>query len=96
MEFRILGPLEVSDGGAALSLGGPRHRKLLAVLLTHANEVISTERLIHALWGNKSCTARKVIAADQTAYRYSLMSPLRTRVRNNVRTLASSARSGCW
>jgi hypothetical protein len=32
-------------------------------------------------------TARKVIAARQAAYRYSLISPLRTLVRNNVRAL---------
>jgi DNA-binding SARP family transcriptional activator len=49
MEFRILGPLEVVERGRLLELGGPRQRALLAVLLTRANEVVSTDRLIDEL-----------------------------------------------
>lgn len=51
MEYRILGPLEVVDAGALIDVGGPRHRKLLAVLLVNAGDVVSAERLIDALWG---------------------------------------------
>jgi DNA-binding SARP family transcriptional activator len=51
VEFRILGPLEVIEGGRQLTLGGPRQRALLALLLTRANEVVSTDRLIDELWG---------------------------------------------
>src|SRR5580765_6235092 len=51
MEFRILGPLEVIDGGRSLTLGGARQRAMLALLLTRANEVVSTDRLIDELWG---------------------------------------------
>ena len=51
MEYRILGPLEVFHAGTVLQVGGPRHRKLLAVLLVEAGEVVSAERLISALWG---------------------------------------------
>ena len=54
MEFRILGPLEVWDGGAEVSLGGPKPRALLAVLLLHPNEVVSVDRLIDELWGEDS------------------------------------------
>ncbi|HET7855248.1 MAG TPA: BTAD domain-containing putative transcriptional regulator, partial [Gaiellaceae bacterium] len=51
MEFRILGPLEVcSDGGRKLDLVG-KQKALLAVLLLHANEAVSTDRLLDALWG---------------------------------------------
>jgi DNA-binding SARP family transcriptional activator len=50
MEFRILGPLEVASGGEVLDLGGQKQRALLAVLLLHANEVVSSDRLIEALW----------------------------------------------
>ncbi len=49
MEYRILGPLELVDGTTPLS--GGRQRALLALLLIHRNEVLSTERLIDALWG---------------------------------------------
>ena len=54
MEFRILGPLEVSDGGVELALGGPRPRALLALLLLHPNEVVAGDRLIDELWGEQS------------------------------------------
>jgi YVTN family beta-propeller protein len=51
MDFRILGPLEVEDDGRLLKLGGAKQRALLAVLLLHANEVVSRDRLIDELWG---------------------------------------------
>jgi len=50
MEFRILGPLEVIEDGQTIDLGGQKQRALLAVLLLHANEVVSSDRLIEALW----------------------------------------------
>ena len=62
MEFRILGPLEVVEHGRSLDLRGHRQRSLLAVLLLHANEVVSTERLIDDLWGEAPpATAAKSI-----------------------------------
>ena len=51
MEFRLLGPLEVVERDRPLVLGGRKQRSLLAVLLLHANDVVSTERLIDELWG---------------------------------------------
>jgi DNA-binding SARP family transcriptional activator len=51
MDFRLLGPLEVLEHDRLLALGGGRQRSLLAVLLLHANEVVSNDRLIDALWG---------------------------------------------
>ena len=54
MEFRILGALEAWDAGREVSLGGPKPRALLAVLLLHANEVVATDRLIDELWGEDS------------------------------------------
>jgi DNA-binding SARP family transcriptional activator/class 3 adenylate cyclase len=52
VEFRILGPLEVlDDRGRPLILGGAKQRALLAVLLLHARQVVSTDRLIDELWG---------------------------------------------
>ena len=50
MEFHILGPLEVFEDGQAIDLGGQKQRALLAVLLLHANEVVSSDRLMDALW----------------------------------------------
>jgi DNA-binding SARP family transcriptional activator len=43
----------VRDGDRVIPLGGPRQRAVLAVLLTRANEVVSTDRLIEELWGDE-------------------------------------------
>ena len=53
MEFRILGPLEVEDGGRIVDLGGPRERVLLARLLISANLVVSADRLAADLWSGE-------------------------------------------
>jgi DNA-binding SARP family transcriptional activator/ABC-type branched-subunit amino acid transport system substrate-binding protein len=50
MDFRILGPLEVRDGERLVPVAGAKQRALLAALLLHANEVVSTDRLIDELW----------------------------------------------
>ena len=50
MEFRILGPLEVTADGRSLDLGGARTRAVLAMLLVYANQVVSTDRLAEELW----------------------------------------------
>ena len=51
VQFRILGPVTAYRDGETLSLGGERQRALLAVLLVHANETVSTERLVEQLFG---------------------------------------------
>jgi len=53
MEFRILGPIEVWSEGRQVRLGGVKQRALLAVLLLHRNEVVSVDRLIDELWGER-------------------------------------------
>jgi class 3 adenylate cyclase/tetratricopeptide (TPR) repeat protein len=50
MEFRVLGPLEVVEGGRAVDLGGAKQRALLALLAINANRVVSRDRLVEALW----------------------------------------------
>ncbi len=49
-EFRILGPFEVYEGGQQLEVGVGKQRALLALLLLRADEVVSTDQLIDALW----------------------------------------------
>ncbi|CAN5642583.1 hypothetical protein BH24ACT26_BH24ACT26_10590 [soil metagenome] len=53
MDFRILGPLEVSEAGRSLPLGGAKQRTLLAILLLHAPETVSIDRLVDLLWGEE-------------------------------------------
>jgi len=62
MDFRILGPLEARVDGHELPLGGAKQRALLALLLLHRNEVVSSDRLIDGLWGEEPpATAAKVV-----------------------------------
>ena len=73
MEFRILGPLDVVDGERAVALAGAKHRALLAMLLLHANEAVSTERLIDALWEDERPeTAPKALQVYVSQLRKSL------------------------
>lgn len=51
MEFGLLGPLTATDNGVPVDIGQRRQRTLLAVLLSHANTVVSTDRIIDEMWG---------------------------------------------
>jgi YVTN family beta-propeller protein len=62
IDFRILGPLEIVEHGRPVVVGAPKVRALLVVLLLHRGEVVSTDRLIDALWGDRaSDTAVKTV-----------------------------------
>ena len=50
MYFEILGPLQVRRDGRPVVLAAAKQRALLAILLVHANEVLSSDRLIEELW----------------------------------------------
>ena len=70
MEFRILGPLEALDEGRDVALAGSKRRALLALLLVHANETVSIERLIDELWGESPpATAAKTLQAHVSRLR---------------------------
>jgi DNA-binding SARP family transcriptional activator/DNA-binding beta-propeller fold protein YncE len=51
VEYRILGPLEVTGAEGDVPFNAPKQRALLGVLLLHPNEVVPSERLIDELWG---------------------------------------------
>ncbi|MDQ2965542.1 MAG: winged helix-turn-helix domain-containing protein, partial [Chloroflexota bacterium] len=50
LQFRILGPFEVVGDGRSLPFASGKERALLAVLLLHPNERVSTDRLTDLLW----------------------------------------------
>src|SRR3954462_3090589 len=56
LEFRVLGPLEVVELGRPLALGGPKQRALLAILVLRRGDVVSADRLIDLLWGERPPT----------------------------------------
>jgi DNA-binding SARP family transcriptional activator len=49
VQVRVLGPLEVSRDGRLWSPGGPKERKLLAVLVLHLGEVVSVDAIADAV-----------------------------------------------
>src|SRR5437763_346432 len=53
MEFRVLGTLEVVDGARPVPVNGTKQRALLTILLLHANQTISSGRLLEELWGDE-------------------------------------------
>src|SRR5436190_3705727 len=53
MEFRVLGPLEVVDGARPVPINGAKQRALLTMLLLHADQTVSSGRLLEELWGDE-------------------------------------------
>jgi ABC-type transport system substrate-binding protein/DNA-binding SARP family transcriptional activator len=53
LDFRILGPLEVAGESGPLDLPAGKPRALLAVLLLHRGEIVSVDRLVDELWGER-------------------------------------------
>lgn len=52
MEFLILGPVDVLDGGRAVPLPAGKPLALLRILLLNRNRVVSAAALIDELWGD--------------------------------------------
>ena len=81
VQFAILGSLELRVGDVPVALGGVRERSLLALLLLNANELVSTDRIVDELWGDRPPKAavktvqvyvsrlRKILGADALATR---------------------------
>ena len=74
MDFQILGRLEVLDEGrGSVAVAGSKQRALLALLLLHGNETLSTARLIDELWGEAPpATAAKTVQVHVSRLRKSL------------------------
>jgi DNA-binding SARP family transcriptional activator len=62
LDYRILGPFEVATNGGSLTLGGAQQRALLALLVIHRNQALTTDRLIDELWADHTpATAVKTL-----------------------------------
>ena len=55
----VASTLEVSANGERLELGGPKQRALLAMLLLNADQVVSSDCLVEALWADKPPAAAR-------------------------------------
>jgi DNA-binding SARP family transcriptional activator/tetratricopeptide (TPR) repeat protein len=53
MDFRVLGPLEVRAGGAALEVGPPQQGTVLAALTVDAGRLVPVQVLMDRVWGSR-------------------------------------------
>jgi DNA-binding SARP family transcriptional activator len=73
LKYLILGSLEVRDGATEIALHGGQQRRLLAILLLHAGEAVSSDRLIDDLWhGDPPDTAAKALQGYVSSLRKQL------------------------
>ncbi|MFI7600487.1 BTAD domain-containing putative transcriptional regulator [Actinoplanes sp. NPDC049681] len=76
MRVRLLGPVEVVRAdGTALPVPGLRRRAVLAVLALRAGEVVSTDRLVEAVWGEGATTALNTVQSHVSYLRRALGDP---------------------
>jgi predicted ATPase/DNA-binding SARP family transcriptional activator len=67
MRVDVLGPVAVSGGAEPLAVGGPRQRAVLAVLGLFGGQVVSTDSLTEAVWGEDAPRT-----AEHTLHNYVL------------------------
>src|SRR2546428_3743467 len=73
MRVGVLGPVEVWEDGRELALGSGRQRALFVLLSLHAGEVVSRDRLIDGLWGERPpASAAKVLQGYVSQLRRTL------------------------
>jgi DNA-binding SARP family transcriptional activator/ABC-type glycerol-3-phosphate transport system substrate-binding protein len=73
VEIRVLGPIGVFENGRQVALGGRRQRSVLAGLVAHAGEGVTTDRLIELVWGEAPPpTARKSLQTYVSRLRHIL------------------------
>ncbi|MEH1163971.1 BTAD domain-containing putative transcriptional regulator [Micromonospora sp. CPCC 205539] len=54
MRVRLLGPVDVTVGATARTVSGLRRKGVLAVLALHPGVIVSTDRLIDVIWGDRA------------------------------------------
>ncbi|MEO5633894.1 winged helix-turn-helix domain-containing protein, partial [Gaiella sp.] len=62
LEYRILGPLEITRDLEPIVVSAPKEQTLFVHLLLHANERVSVDRLAAAIWGEeRPASAEKLL-----------------------------------
>ena len=73
IEFRVLGAFEALEDQRPVAVGGPKQRALLAVLVLRRGEVVSSDRLIDAVWGERApASAVKIVQGYVSQLRRAL------------------------
>ena len=97
IEFRVLGPVEVVEEDRPLVLGSPQQRLLLAVLLVHRGEPVSSDRLIDELWGEQApASAIKIVQGYVSNLRKVLGDGRVGHPRTRLRCCRPSLASSTW
>lgn len=79
MEFSVLGPITVWDGGRPVTVGGPRQRCVLGALLVHLGREVTFDQLIGYLWSDDPPrTARSVVQVQISHLRRLLPNTIAT------------------
>jgi DNA-binding SARP family transcriptional activator len=84
LDFRVLGPLQVASNGSFLPLGGAKQRAVLALLLLHANEVVSVDQLIDALWGDSPPASAANVVQGYVSHLRKTLEPGRVRGEHEI------------
>lgn len=73
MDFSILGTLAVAQDDVPVEVRGPRQRALLALFLLHANQVLTSDRIVDLLWaGEPPRTAANTLQTHVVRLRQAL------------------------
>jgi DNA-binding SARP family transcriptional activator/WD40 repeat protein len=67
IELQALGSLSVVVDGEETSIGGPRQRRLLAMLLIHRDDVVSVDRLAEAVFAGEPSDAARTTMRSYVA-----------------------------
>ena len=81
MEFGLLGPLTVVEGGSDVTPARPKQRALLALLLLRRGEVVPGAQLIEALWGEEPPETAQTALHGHISNLRKLVGPERIRTR---------------
>jgi DNA-binding SARP family transcriptional activator len=76
--FKILGPLEVTNGNGPIELDGFKQRLVLIALLTAPNDVVSVDRLIDWLWPRRPPRSAAAIVQAHVSRLRRALEPNRT------------------
>ena len=77
-KVEILGPLELHVDGAKVELGAGRPRTVLAILVLHANEVVSNDRLVDQLWGDRPPSTAHQAVQNAVSHLRTTIGPVAT------------------
>jgi len=54
MHFMVLGPLQITENGEEIILGGHRQRSVLVLLIVDAGSAVSIDRIVSEIWPDES------------------------------------------